>query len=83
MKRIAILLLVGLLPVCSVASGYAQSGYDLYQTALVMERSSGDMRQAIGLYEQIAAQFGSESSGPASGRNHTSAELQHHPTQLH
>jgi Tol biopolymer transport system component len=59
-KRIAILVIAGLSPVFCVAPGHAQSGYDLYQTALVMERSSGEMREAIRLYEQIAAQFASD-----------------------
>lgn len=60
MKRIAIVVIAGLSPVFFVAPGHAQSGYDLYQTALVMERSSGEMREAIRLYEQIASQFASD-----------------------
>jgi Tol biopolymer transport system component len=60
MKRIVILFFVGLAPIFGAAPSQAQSGYDLYQTTLVMDRSCGDMRQAIRLYEQIAAQFGSD-----------------------
>jgi Tol biopolymer transport system component len=59
-KRIAIFVLVGLSPALEFAPGHAQSGYDLYQTALVMERSSGEMREAIRLYEQIATRFASD-----------------------
>jgi Tol biopolymer transport system component len=35
----------------------AQSGHDLFQQALVMERASGQLQDAIALYERIAEQF--------------------------
>lgn len=61
MKRIAITMLAALSPVFGVGLGHAQqSGYDLYQTALVMERSSGRMLEAVRLYEQIATDFAAD-----------------------
>ncbi len=40
----------------------AQSGQELFQQALAMERSSGHVRDAIPLYERIVAQFASDRS---------------------
>ncbi|HEX4946491.1 MAG TPA: tetratricopeptide repeat protein, partial [Blastocatellia bacterium] len=37
--------------------GWAQSGYDLYQKALVKERAVGDVEEAIRLYQRIVKEF--------------------------
>ena len=38
----------------------AQTGEDLYQRALVLERSNGEVREAIQLYERIVRDFASD-----------------------
>jgi len=38
----------------------AQSGHDLFQQALVMERANGELRDAIALYERIVEEFADE-----------------------
>lgn len=35
----------------------AQTGHDLFQQALVMERANGQLQDAIALYERIAEEF--------------------------
>jgi Tol biopolymer transport system component len=45
---------------CGARPLQAQSGEDLFQRALVLERSSGDVRAAIGIYEQIVRDFASD-----------------------
>ena len=48
---VALTLMAGVQPVA------AQSGHDLFQQALVMERANGELRDAIALYERIADEF--------------------------
>ena len=43
-----------------VASASAQSGYDLFQQALVKERSNGQIQQAIALYQRIVAEHATD-----------------------
>lgn len=38
----------------------AQSGYDLFQRALVSERNDGDLQQAIALYRRIADEYAAD-----------------------
>jgi Tol biopolymer transport system component len=38
----------------------AQSGHDLFQQALVMERANGQLQEAIALYERIAEEFAAD-----------------------
>lgn len=60
MKRIIVLAVAGLAAASSPSAGHAQSGYELYQRALVKERSSGQVLEAIELYRRVADEFGSD-----------------------
>src|ERR1051326_633758 len=53
--------LVAALLVFALGAGMisAQSGYDLYQKALVKERAVGDVEEAIRLYQRILKEFAS------------------------
>jgi len=55
-----LLLLVGALPT------RAQTGRELFQQALVMERSQGDLKGAISIYERIVREFATDRSLTAS-----------------
>ena len=57
MKRTLMLITVILLLAFSVGIVSAQSGYDLYQKALVKERAVGDVEEAIRLYQRIVSEF--------------------------
>lgn len=57
MKRILMLVTVILLLALGVGIVSAQSGYDLYQKALVKERAVGDVEEAIRLYQRIVTEF--------------------------
>ena len=54
MKRISVLITVALLLALGAGTAVAQSGYDLFQKALVKERAEGDLEAAIALYQRIA-----------------------------
>jgi hypothetical protein len=57
MRAIAIAIVAVSLTTLATTPVLAQSGHDLFQQALVKERADGDLRGAIGLYEQIAREF--------------------------
>jgi Tol biopolymer transport system component len=47
-----------LLLALGAGTGLAQSGYDLFQKALVKERAVGDVEEALRLYQRIVKEFG-------------------------
>ena len=55
MKRLPITVLFPILVSLSGQSAFAQNAHDLFQKALVAERTQGDLDQAIQLYQQILA----------------------------
>ena len=57
MKRTLTLITVILILALGVGIVSAQSGYDLYQKALVKERAVGDVEEAIRLYQRIVTEF--------------------------
>src|SRR5260370_42182184 len=59
MKRILMLATVVLLLTLGAGTALAQSGYDLFQKALVKERAVGDVEEALRLYQRIVKEFGS------------------------
>src|SRR2546426_7395937 len=58
MKRILMLATVVLLLAFGAGTALAQSGYDLFQKALVKERAVGDVEEALRLYQRIVKEFG-------------------------
>src|SRR5438067_5912775 len=58
MKKILILAIVVLLFGLGAGTALAQSGYDLFQKALVKERAVGDVEEALRLYQRIVKEFG-------------------------
>jgi Tol biopolymer transport system component len=58
MKKILGLATVILLLALGAGTGLAQSGYDLFQKALVKERAVGDVEEALRLYQRIVKEFG-------------------------
>ena len=58
MKRILMLATVVLLLALGAGTALAQSGYDLFQKALVKERAVGDVEEALRLYQRIVKEFG-------------------------
>src|SRR5467141_3492637 len=59
MKRILVLVTVVLLLAVGGSIVHAQSGYDLFQKALVKERAVGDVEEALRLYQRIVKEFAS------------------------
>src|SRR5437588_5001554 len=57
MKKILMLATVVLLLALGAGTGLAQSGYDLFQKALVKERAVGDVEEALRLYQRIVKEF--------------------------
>jgi Tol biopolymer transport system component len=57
--RFALLGAAGLLVLLTAAPS-AQNGYDLFQKALAAERASGNLQQAIELYQRVAREFASD-----------------------
>jgi Tol biopolymer transport system component len=55
-KRMAVAMLLSLLAF-GAAAVVAQSGYDLYQQALVKERAVGDVEEALSLYQRIVREY--------------------------
>ena len=53
MKRISAFVVLALLAVLVARVALAQSGYDLFQQALVKERAEGKLEEAIQLYKRI------------------------------
>ena len=62
MKRSILIALAALGGLIGAQSTRAQSGQELFQRALVMERSNGQVGDAISLYERIAMEFASDRS---------------------
>ncbi len=63
MKRTSILIVLLLsLPLC-LAGVTFQSGYDLFQKALLLERADGKLQEAIALYQRIVKESQDESLG--------------------
>src|SRR5213080_1995598 len=58
MKKILMLATVVLLLALGAGTMLAQSGYDLFQKALVKERAVGDVEEALRLYQRIVKEFG-------------------------
>ena len=59
MKVIKIMAIVLPLVLAASLASAQESGYDLYQKALVKERAVGDVEEAIHLYQRVASEFGS------------------------
>src|SRR5438132_4970892 len=57
MKRLSMLAAVILLVAFATGTITAQSGYDLFQKALVKERAVGDVEEALHLYQRIVKEF--------------------------
>src|SRR6266849_3686255 len=57
MKKILTLATVVLLLALGAGTSLAQSGYDLFQKALVKERAVGDVEEALRLYQRIVKEF--------------------------
>lgn len=57
MKRILILVTAALILALCAGTALAQSGYDLFQKALVKERAIGDVEEALRLYQRIVKEF--------------------------
>jgi Tol biopolymer transport system component len=60
MKRTSKIILLALFLTLGTEPGWAQSGHDLFQQALVKERSNGQMQEAVQLYERIVRDFPSD-----------------------
>src|SRR5437016_418774 len=58
MRKILMLATVVLLLALGAGTMLAQSGYDLFQKALVKERAVGDVEEALRLYQRIVKEFG-------------------------
>jgi Tol biopolymer transport system component len=58
MKKILMLATVVLFLALGAGTALAQSGYDLFQKALVKERAVGDVEEALRLYQRIVKEFG-------------------------
>ncbi len=59
MKRILVLVATILIVGLNSGTHFAQSGYDLFQKALVKERAEGNLDEAIKLYQRIVAEYSS------------------------
>jgi Tol biopolymer transport system component len=60
MKRTSKIFFLALFLTLGAEPGWAQSGHDLFQQALVKERSNGQIQEAIQLYERIVRDFPSD-----------------------
>jgi hypothetical protein len=59
MNRITLFVAVFLFVAVGFSQAQTQSGYDLYQKALVKERAVGNVEEAIRLYQRVLREFGS------------------------
>ncbi len=57
MKRILVLVATILIVGLNSGTHFAQSGYDLFQKALVKERAEGNVAEAIQIYQRIVQEF--------------------------
>ncbi len=69
-KRSALFMALGILFTAAVLGGISQSGEDLFQKALRLERNEGKLTEAIELYKTIVKQF--------PGNREVAAEAQFH-----
>jgi Tol biopolymer transport system component len=60
MKRTSILIVLLLCLPLGIGSAALQSGYDLFQKALMLERADGNLQEAIKLYQQIVEKFAAD-----------------------
>jgi Tol biopolymer transport system component len=60
MKRLSMLVSLTAALLLSTVISWAQSGYDLYQKALVKERAVGNVEEAIRLYQRVVKEFGQD-----------------------
>jgi Tol biopolymer transport system component len=60
MNKLSLLISIVLFGSISLAQTQAQSGYDLYQKALVKERAVGNVEEAIRLYQRVVKEFGQD-----------------------
>ncbi len=60
MRKATILVATIVLAALSAADTGAQSGYDLFQQALVKERAEGNLDEAIKLYQRIVREYASD-----------------------
>jgi Tol biopolymer transport system component len=60
MKSILAIAIALSLTLLGAPQAMAQTGHDLFQQALVKERSDGDLRGAIAIYERIAEEFATD-----------------------
>ena len=86
MKKLSLITTIVLLFAFGIVSAQSESGYDLYQKALVKERAVGDVEEALRLYQRIVREFGSNHAlaakaqyrlGLLYGRMGRNAEAQH------
>jgi Tol biopolymer transport system component len=61
MKKTSILMVLLLLLPLGIGGVTLQSGYDLFQKALLLERADGKLQEAIVLYQRIVKEFQDES----------------------
>ena len=57
MKKVSIIIIVGLLVALGAGFSAPQSSHDLFQKALVKERTEGNLEEAIQLYQRIVRDF--------------------------
>ena len=57
MKKVSIIIIVGLLVALGAGFSAPQSSHDLFQKALVKERTEGNLEDAIQLYQRIVREF--------------------------
>jgi Tol biopolymer transport system component len=62
MQKLRLLIITLLMAILWAGPVLAQSGYDLYQKALVKERAEGNLREAIALYQQVVREHGANRS---------------------
>ena len=60
MKKILGLIILSIIVALGAGFSPAQSGHDLFQKALVQERTEGNLQQAIQLYQRIVRDFSSD-----------------------
>jgi len=59
-KKSALLVVLGILVTVAVLGAFSQTGEDLFQKALRLERNEGKLLEAIELYQKVVAEKGSE-----------------------
>ena len=57
MKKLTVIMILGALLALASETAVAQSGYDLFQQALVKERANGQIQEAIQLYQRIVNEY--------------------------